>query len=375
MQSLPMLFKANSSGTLQQWRIWTVNSKIITEFGQVGGKLQTTEDLIKVGKNIGRANATTPEQQAEAEALSKWEKQKTKKGYVEDVARASEGSNDLEGEECMLAQTYGTLENGVFVPDQNYKIKFPCYVQPKLDGHRCRVRTDGTLWSRGHRPIEQMPHIVAALKELFKNGFPKLDGELYNHELKEDFEKLTSILRQQKKVHPNHELIQYYVYDVDVPGLYYTDRLAALKLMIGKNPLIKVVESHLVTCHEEVLKAYEDFLEQGYEGLIIRNIQGEYEGKRSYNLQKLKGFRDADFPIVGIKEGKGKLQGHAATFTCVAPNGSEFDVKLEGPTLRLKECFENHALWKNKSMTVRYIGWTKKKVPKTATGLRIREDL
>lgn len=375
MQMLPTLFKADSSGALRQWTIKTDGNKIITEHGQIGGKIQTTEDIIKVGKNLGKANATTPEQQAQAEALSKWEKQKSKGGYVEVAQSAAMGETELKGEECMLAHAYGTLENGVFVPDQNHKIKFPCLVQPKFDGHRCRTKPNKTLWSRGHKPILQMPHVVTALIDKFPGSAPKLDGELYNHELKEDFEKLSSILRQQKTVHPDHELIQYHIYDVDEPDMSFGDRHNLLQTVLKQHPILKVVETKLVHNQNEVLAAYEFYVALGYEGLIIRNIEGEYEGKRSYNLQKLKGFRDAEFKIIGIKEGKGKLMGHAATFTCITSEGSEFEVKMVGDTSILKKCFEDHSLWEGKLMTVRHVGWTKKKVPKTATGLRIRGDI
>lgn len=376
MQPLPTLFKADSSGSIRQWTITTEGNTIVIEHGQIGGKIQITKDVVKAGKNLGKINATTPEQQAEAEALSKWEKQKSKVGYVEDLTRAAAQESDLKGEECMLAHTYGTLENGVFVPDQNHKIKFPAYVQPKFDGHRCRTKPDKTLWSRGHKPILQMPHVVDALKLFWsQEDSLKNDGELYNHELKEDFEKLTSILKQQKKPHEDHQLIEYHIYDVDIPGRNFQERNLIISEFYKDHPILKVVETRLVNNHEEVLVAYEDFISRGYEGLIVRNIEGEYEGKRSYNLQKLKGFQDREFKIIGIKEGKGKLMGHAATFTCLTDENKEFEVKLEGATSYLKECFDNHSLWQGKLMTVRYIGWTKKKLPKTATGLRLREDI
>lgn len=376
MQPLPTLFKADSSGSIRRWTITTEGNTIVIEHGQIGGKIQTTKDVVKAGKNLGKINATTPEQQAEAEALSKWEKQKSKVGYVEDLTRAAAQESDLKGEECMLAHTYGTLENGVFVPDQNHKIKFPAYVQPKFDGHRCRTKPDKTLWSRGHKPILQMPHVVDALKLFWsQEDSLKNDGELYNHELKEDFEKLTSILKQQKKPHEDHQLIEYHIYDVDIPGRNFQERNLIISEFYKDHPILKVVETRLVNNHEEVLVAYEDFISRGYEGLIVRNIEGEYEGKRSYNLQKLKGFQDREFKIIGIKEGKGKLMGHAATFTCLTDENKEFEVKLEGATSYLKECFDNHSLWQGKLMTVRYIGWTKKKLPKTATGLRLREDI
>lgn len=372
---LKTLYKKASGGNLQQWRIWVEGSTIFTEYGQVGGKLQVTEDTIKEGKNLGKKNETTPEEQARLEAASKWKIQQEKKGYVEDISRAEAEDDDRQGEVCMLAQPYGTLENGVFVPDQNKKIKFPCAIQPKLDGHRCRVRADKTLWSRGQKPILSVPHVVEELQRMFPNAAPKLDGELYNHDLKEDFEKLTSILRQQKQVHPEHKLAQYHVYDIDELDMTFEERHEFLQHILANCEFLKPVETRIVNSHEEVLTAYEEFTRLGYEGLILRNLDSLYEGKRSYGLQKLKGFRDMEFKIIGIKEGKGKLQGHAATFTCVTEDGKEFEAKMEGALSNLKDYWENHSLWQGKFLTVRFFAWTKKGVPRNGTGLRFREDI
>jgi DNA ligase 1 len=380
MQTLPMLFKANSRGSLQQWRIWTEGSKIKTEFGEIGGKLQIAEDTIKTGKNLGKKNATTPEQQAEAEALSKWEKQKSKKGYVEDKERAAAEENDLEGEECMLAQEYGILLNGVFIPASNKKIKFPAALQPKLNGHRCRTKPDKTLWSRGHKPILSVPHIVRDLTLWFTKQAPKLDGELYSHEFRETLEDTSSIVRQSKEVHADHEKIKYHVYDVDEPGLTFRERMELLEEIINrlsyeKMKNIVLVPTIIVNSHEEVIAAMKKFTDEGYEGVMVRNLEGLYEGKRSYDLQKFKEFFEQEFDIVDIEEGRGKLQGHVGAFWCMTADGERFKVKMEGKTAKLKECFENHALWKGKKMTVSFKGWTKYKVPHGAVAVQIREDI
>lgn len=375
---LETLYAKNSNGSLQQWDIWTEGATIITEFGQVGGKIQRTEDTIKEGKNLGKKNETTPEQQAQAEAVSKWEKQQKKNGYVTDRAKAEAGQTDQKGEECMTAKSYGVYENGVFTGEDLKKIKFPAAIQPKFDGHRARVKDDKTMWSRGHEPIVvPVPHILREIQEIFAEGpAPKLDGELYTHDLFDDFDKLGSICRQKKTPHPDHEMMRYFVYDVDEPGLTFAERHEFLQELVKDRKYLVPVETRIVNSHEEVLAAYEEWTAQGYEGLMIRNLDSMYEGKRSFGLQKLKGFRDAEFSIVGIKEGKGKLQGHAATFTCVAESGELFDVKLTGETSFLKECFDNHALWTGKKMTVRFQSLNPKtKKPRIPTGLRIREDI
>jgi DNA ligase-1 len=372
---LKPLFKANSAGSIQQWRIWVEGSTIITEFGQVGGKLQRSEDTIKVGKNVGKKNETSPEQQAQSEAESKWEIQKTKKGYVEDVTRAAANEDDRKGEECMLAHEYGILLDGVFIPGQNHKIRFPAAVQPKLDGHRCRTKEDRTLWSRGQKPITSVPHIVAELESLFSGGAPLLDGELYNHDLREDFEKITSIVKQTKQVHPEHELVKYYIYDYDRSDLTFRERSELIQRLHNSKYLV-VVPTLIVNNHEEVLAAFRACLAEGYEGAMIRNLDSPYVGKRSYDLQKLKEFFEAEFPIVGIDEGKGKLQGSVASFRCRTPEGQEFSAKMEGSLSRLREFFENHSLWEGKTLTVRYQKYTRKnRVPRFPVALRFREDI
>lgn len=372
----PVLYKRNTSGKLQLWRIWVEGNQIHTSFGQVDGALQTASDTIKEGKNLGKANETTPHTQALAEAQSKWDIQQSKKGYIVDKERALLGENDKQGEECQLAHEFGTILNGVFTGEQNHKIKYPAGAQPKLDGHRSRTKIDKTLWSRGHKPITSVPHILTEIARIFPNAAPKLDGELYNHTLKEDFEKITSIVKQTKQVHPEHELVEYHVYDVDEEGMTFAERYEFLQQLETQFKFIKLVPTIIVNSLEEVLEAHKKFVEMGYEGAIIRNLDSQYEGKRSYGLQKLKEFQEKEFKIVGIIEGRGKLQGTVGSFQCVTEAGVTFEAKMEGKLERLKEFFENHSLWEGKQLTVRFQNYTKKKnVPRFPVGLRIREDI
>jgi len=98
-----------------------------------------------------------------------------------------------------------------------------------------------------------------------------------------------------------------------------------------------------------------------------------YVPKRSMDLQKLKEFHEDEFQIVGIEEGKGKLQGHVGAFNCVTKDGVDFKAKLEGDTEYLKQCFENEALWKGKKMTVVYQGFGINKRPRFPVAKAIRD--
>jgi predicted DNA-binding WGR domain protein len=80
--TLPTLYKRNSNATaIQQWTISVTDATITTMYGQVGGAMQTTSDTVTQGKNLGKKNATTPEQQAMLEAEAQHER-KRKAGYV-----------------------------------------------------------------------------------------------------------------------------------------------------------------------------------------------------------------------------------------------------------------------------------------------------
>ena len=81
---LKKLYKRNANGAIQEWLIGVEGTTIVTAYGQVGGKIQTTSDSVKSGKNLGRKNATDRETQAQMEAQAQWVKKK-KAGYVESL--------------------------------------------------------------------------------------------------------------------------------------------------------------------------------------------------------------------------------------------------------------------------------------------------
>jgi DNA ligase-1 len=374
MNTFPTLYKAHKGGALMQWTISVLENPdhstafdIWTEYGQVGGQLQTTRDMISEGKNPGKKNATTPEQQALKEAQARWEKQ-VKKGYVEDREKAARGEDDIGGVLPMLAHRFDEHEA---------KIVYPAFVQPKLDGIRCIAIVENgkaQLFSRTRKPITGMPHIQRELEERFPEGRVVFDGELYNHEYKTNFEQIVSLVRQEEAAE-NHTAVQYHVYDLVLPEPFIT-RWQLLQDLLGGHPSTQIVlvKTTWAEHRGSLDAAYSSFIEEGYEGAIVRNADGIYENRRSYHLQKVKQFQDAEFPIVGCNEGRGKLAGHAI-FECETEEGQRFNVKLEGSTTYLKELYENPYLWEGKHLTVQFQGLSNKnRVPRFPVGLRIRED-
>jgi DNA ligase-1 len=373
MKTLPTLYKKTSTGATQMWSIGVDANTIIVNFGQVDGKIQRTEEVIKSGKNVGRANETTPEQQALAEATAKWEG-KIKKGYVEDVTRAEAGEKDIDGGyDCMLAHKFA---------DHGHKIKYPAYTQPKLNGHRCLATIkDGvaTLWSRTRKPITSCPHIVAELQLIYPTGYHEIDGELYNHAYKDNFEQLASLIRQEVPA-KDHTEVQYHVYDKP-SSKGFADRIQDLYNSIhcyekvnGMCSYIFKVNTGTAKDEEEMMTLFDLFLKNGYEGAMARNADGEYQGKRSYNLQKIKEFLDADYPIVGINEGRGGYAG-CGIFVCQTPEGKTFDVKMRGPKERLMDFFNDSSLWKGKTLVVKYQYISKYGIPIFPVGERFKDEI
>ena len=176
----PNLYKRTSTGAIQQWSIAVTGRAITTTYGQVNGKLQTTKDLVKEGKNAGRKNATEAEEQAIKEAKSQWIKKK-KSGYVESFTDAQDGKTDSVIEGGALPMLAKVFEEHIS------KVKYPVAVQPKLDGHRCiaviDAKGDVTLWTRTRKRITSVPHIEEKLKYISKKMRLTtciLDGELWH---------------------------------------------------------------------------------------------------------------------------------------------------------------------------------------------------
>jgi ATP-dependent DNA ligase len=392
---LPTLFKRTSTGQIQVWRIGTDSNAIHSESGKLDGKMVAGRDVVKEGKNTGKVNATTPEEQARAEAEAKFLKQ-LKKGYTKDLKAAQQGEVDTTviegGVNPMLAHKYR---------DHAKKIVWPAAVQPKLDGIRCiGVVKDGkaTLWSRTRKQIKSMPHIEAALVQAARGKDVIFDGELYNHNLRTggtvssqdapstvDFEQIISLVRKDEP-DPNHKLVEYHVYDLVLDNYSFADRSQMLRTFVEGVDHLVFVETIEAENHPHMEEIYAHYMANGYEGAIVRNLSAVYEYKRSYNLQKVKEFVDEEFEIVGIEEGRGKLAGHAGAMVCVLKDkslqqkrieaglGETFNAKMEGNQDRLRYYFENPNEVIGKLLTVRFQNLTQYGVPRFPVGARLRDQ-
>jgi ATP-dependent DNA ligase len=349
--TLPTLFARTSTGAVQQWTIQVEGSAYRTVHGQVDGKLQTTEWMICFPKNQNRSNATTAEEQALKEASSIWQKKKDS-GYFENVS-------DIDIElftEPMLADPFNKREKD---------IKYPVYSQPKLDGIRCIARPDG-LWTRKGKRHLGVPHIEEALKSFFQTGTSLLlDGELYCDKFSDDFNAICSIVRKEKlsdeDIIKSRENLQFWVYDVIEPQPF-TRRNARLAMLesttFAANPYIKFVQSNLCFDREQLDDQYATYLEQGYEGQIIRDCSGLYEHKRTKNLLKRKEFMTEEFEILDILEGEGNKTGIASSALFKTVEGKFFNSNIKGNRAFCKDLWVNRERYIGQMGTVQFFGYT-----------------
>ena len=206
------------------------------------------------------------------------------------------------------------------------------FMQPKLDGVRCIIQTDDQgkviAYSRTGKPWLNINHILKDLKPFFdQQPDVILDGELYNHDLRDDFEQIISLVRTQKPSpyvrSKSKKLVQFHCYDYANGSDSYKTRMDNLAVASFYSYCVKYVPTSVVYHYNHAQLKHPAFLKRGYEGSILR-LNKPYEQKRSYSLQKFKDFHDAEATIIGYVKGKGKRTGTLGKFIMKDDEGIEF---------------------------------------------------
>ncbi len=235
------------------------------------------------------------------------------------------------------------------------------FIQPKLDGVRCYITKDGAF-SRNHKQFMNAQHILDELVPLFaKYPHVVLDGELYNHEYKDNFNKIISLVRKQTPSDAERneaKVIQFHNYDIfmsETPDNSFRYRNESIKNLHKEFTLqyCKTVETHEVSIIESATEWHKRFLELGYEGSILRNNK-PYENKRSYNLQKFKDFYDTEATIIGWVEGQGKRTGTIGKFLARDANGIEFGMPVMDKMPVLEKMYDIAEWYIGKTATFTY---------------------
>lgn len=374
MKTWPKLYKLDNKGKVRVWQIdiEQMGNPIIDSgksnswcyrqtHGVLGGKLQQTFTTIDAGKNIGKKNETSIGEQCELEAQSLWEKQRDRKGYTETIPSEKPFGP-------MLAKSYDK---------DGHHIKFPCYVQPKLDGLRCLAKVEGgkvELRSRQNKVFKVLQHIEDELSQ-FPDGV--YDGELYSHDA--TFQDIVSGIKRDEK-NGLTDKIEYWIYDLINDDTFENryKQLLVINSYIKNSKSIKLVNTNLCEYPSDIEYFHKEAILSEMEGVMLRNAAGSYKiNGRSADLQKYKKFMDEEFEIIGAEENKGKLAG-SCVFLCKTKEGGIFKVMPDGSEVQRKKYWTDWNSGKIKSgdlLTVEFFSWTTStpKVPRFPIGKIIRD--
>ena len=218
------------------------------------------------------------------------------------------------------------------VSDKPINYNESVFMQTKLDGVRCIIQYEGggmpKAYSRTGKQWKNIDHILFNLSPWFAlNPNVILDGELYNHDLKDDFEKIISLVRKQKPTDldalESADMVQFHCYDIIDETKTFEERNTFIEQAVPRNHCIKHVPTNLVFRDDDAKVYHRRNLNNGYEGSILRT-NDTYACKRSHNLRKFKDFSDAEATIVGYLDGKGKRTGTLGKFIMQDDEGVEF---------------------------------------------------
>lgn len=347
-----ILYKCDSTGKVRTYQIEIDGPRYRMITGTKDGKKVESSWTTCTPKNIGRSNETTPDNQSVIESAARIDKKLGLNYYV------------TEGECIANPEQYFQ----VMLALERAKVKpaplFPLLIDPKLDGMRL-VEMQGDSYSRKGKPIPTAQYINEELESFFTQ-YPDLilDGEIYSHDLKSDFNELMSIARKQKpttlEMEEAKNILQYHVYDVfdtgnpDMPAL---ERKELLKKILPVSSRIQRVE-YAIAYNEDDLKLMNSIhVADGYEGSIARPLMSKYENKRSKNLIKIKQFITEEFVLEDILEGTGNRSGMAGSIVIHVGN-VEVKPGIRGSWKYAKDILSRKADLIGQLVTVRHFGMT-----------------
>ena len=242
------------------------------------------------------------------------------------------------------------------------------FMQPKLDGVRCLIQYDKgkvTAYSRTGKQWKNIEHITSSLEDWFKsNQTTILDGELYNHDLRDDFETIISLVRRQTPddidMLESRDLVQFHCYDIIHPdNSLFEDRNRFIKHCVEQSsPYVHVVNTLLCASDEDAKEIHAVNLACGFEGSILRT-NDLYKFGRSWSLRKFKDFQDAEATLLAWVEGKGKRKGTVGKFMAVDADGNEFGMPVMDKFDYLQKNFRKMRNWVGKTATFTYFERTK----------------
>ncbi len=349
------LYGLSKTGKIKVWSIRSKGVNIFVDYGYEGGKLQTSITTVSC-KNVGRTNETSIEAQVEKEVKAMIKAQIEKNGY-------RENKEDLSAKTIapMLAQKFS-----------DRKVIYTCCVQPKLNGVRCLVTRLGEysfmFKSRKNREYTTLSYMIPELQQVMNIG-ETWDGEIFNPAL--HFQEITSLV---KKEQPDSSKLQFWIYDIVDTTQPFIFRAITLKKAFADKQLnhLVCVKTFRVDNKHILLSLHKRFVKEGFEGTIIRKLNGLYEYFRSSNLLKYKDFIDDEFEIIDSTVGTGSHEG-AIIFICLTKDKRVFNVTPKMSLTVRREMALKSETFIGKKLTVKFQNLSKDGIPIFPIGLEVRD--
>jgi DNA ligase-1 len=348
-----ILYKYDSTGKIRTYQIEIDDDRYRMITGTKDGKKVESKWTVCTAKNLGKSNQIFPANQAIVEAKARITK-KLSSNYYKTEAECM--ANPEQFFQPMLA----TERSKVKPPPT-----FPLIIDPKLDGMRLICQAD-SYKSRKGKEVPAAKYIFEELEDFFAQ-YPNitLDGEIYSHDLKDDFNTLMSIARREtlntQQEETAKDVLQYHVYDMfdfDEPDMMAIDRKAWLELNLPVSYRIRLVHCTIVDNETDLLAINQNHIADGYEGSIARTVKAPYENKRSKHLIKIKQFITEEFCIMDVLEGTGNRSGIAGTVVISTNANILVGCGIRGSWAYAKELLDNRNSLISKTATVRHFGFT-----------------
>ncbi len=398
LKTFDTLYKRTKTGAIQFWEVGVTNDPAIIKSS---GKLGTDKPLIHTEHIHEGKQKRTPVEQAEFIAESDWKK-KHDEGYKSLVDLGLDNIETIEFNfpnkrfeevlETCLPQ-FNTDASGQLKPmlapnkpwAANGKTKYPQQLEIKMDGLRSTIvmsPEETTVLSRSGKPYSKLIHLIAILDAVYpKETRTKtfiLDGELYKHGLS-----LQAMNKAVRGENEHTDTMQFWVYDlptVDSPQAHRSSLIQNFIEYTTNHPdhpgfpeqYFHHNPSSTVHSDEEVLKAHDELVNQGYEGAMLKDPNGTYQpGQRSKFWQKVKMFEDNEYIVTGHELGQRGVQD--LMFWCNSPGGP-FKVVMNGTLQEKEELYAVIETLAGKQLTVRHFGYTEYNIPNLGKGKAFRED-
>lgn len=406
LTSFKPLYSLKETGKISKWSMFI--EKVAegeyhnyAVYGQVDNNGKPTGKMTKSAVQVidkGNQLFKTAYDRAYNMALKKWT-DKTNKGAKTDLANITAIKDTIQNDKSQILKIdhkNSTMLAHEYKPEKS-QISFPCRAQPKLDGLRGRL-TNGELFTRNGKKYNNFDDVTEEAKTLIKNFLPQsvsadsftLDGELFTTLI--PFEEISGLCRKKTvddKARERLKLIKYHIFDCyspENPTLAFNERSEILSQMFEKARVyekknntksyarLELVPTITINDNNDVIKRHNQYVKDGYEGIMLRRGSSPYQFKRCNDLLKFKMFKDEEFPICGFEEGTGTFKG-TVIWKCKNKEGTVFNVTPSGDLGERAQLLKDAKKYIGKPLTVKYQELTNKGIPRFPIGKSIRYDI